>query len=114
MRLRVPRLPRPPSPLSIVPRPQDSACANLYVAENGGNRVRKVALSTATVNTIAGGGSATGTTAGWVDGVGTASLLWGPTDIAVDSASNTLYIGDYTNLAVRAVALGRHVQYRHR
>lgn len=62
---------------------------NLYIAENYGHRVRKIAAQTGVITTVAGTGQA-GTTGD--GGAATSAQLYQPTSIAVDSAGN-LYIG---------------------
>jgi len=72
---------------------------NLYIADFGNNRVRRVDLATGTITTFAGGGSVpTGD-----GGPATAAQINGPFGLAVDSAN--LYIGDTGNNRVRRVDL---------
>ena len=69
---------------------------NIYIADTGNNRVRKI--SGGVITTVAGGGSSV------IDGVlATAEALTAPTSVAVDAAGN-LYIGE-TN-RVRKVSGG--------
>lgn len=65
------------------------AAGNLYIADDGNDRVRRVDVATGTVTTVAGGGSP-------ADGVGdglpaTEARLPGPTGLAFDPAGN-LYV----------------------
>jgi sugar lactone lactonase YvrE len=76
----------------------DSA-GNLYIADTGNSRIRKVANGV--IATVAGGGSGPGNGDG---GSPTGALLF-PEGIAVDSAGN-LYIADAANDSVRRVAGG--------
>jgi trimeric autotransporter adhesin len=82
---------------------QPSACAldsagNLYIADTGNNRIRKV-TPTGVISTVAG----TGTTGSAGDeGPASAALLNGPRGIAVDS-NNDLFIGDTGNNRIREV-----------
>ncbi len=77
----------------------DSA-GNLYIAEQGGNRLRKVFASTGIITTLAGIGTAGFTGDG---AAATSAELNGPTGVAVDSAGN-LYIADEGNGRIREVA----------
>lgn len=72
------------------------AAGNLYVADYGSNRIRKID-SSANVTTIAG------FTSGYTDGTGVAIQFAGPTDIAVNSAGN-LFISDYMNNRIRLLS----------
>src|SRR6202142_4072942 len=76
----------------------DSA-GNLYLADSGNNRVRKVATD-GTITTFAGTG-----TAGYAGdgGAATAAQLDGPGGVAVDSNGN-VFIADTNNSVIRKVA----------
>ena len=72
---------------------------NLYVAENGGNRIRKIDLNTGLITTAAG----TGTPGYNGDGISpTTAQLDFPWDVAFDN-SGTMYIADTGNFRVRKV-----------
>jgi trimeric autotransporter adhesin len=71
---------------------------NLFIADSGNHRVRKV-TSGGTISTVAGNGNA-GFTGD--DGPATSAGLYGPTDVAVDAAGN-LYITDHQNNRIRRV-----------
>ncbi|MFI5112212.1 MAG: choice-of-anchor D domain-containing protein [Terriglobales bacterium] len=75
----------------------DSA-GNLYIADQGNNRIRKVDAS-GTITTVAGNG-----TQGYSgdNGPATSAELSGPPGVAVDSAGN-LYIADFGNSRIRKV-----------
>jgi hypothetical protein len=74
---------------------------NIYFADAGNNRVRKINTS-GIITTVAGNG-----TAGYIGdgGLATAAELNGPYGVAVD-ASGTLFIGDNGNNVVRKVSGG--------
>ncbi|MFD2328337.1 S-layer homology domain-containing protein [Cohnella sp. GCM10020058] len=74
---------------------------NLYIAESGNNRVRKVNTS-GKISTVAGTGVSGFSGNG---GQATAAKLQSPNDVAVDSAGN-LYIADLSNNVVRKVTNG--------
>jgi trimeric autotransporter adhesin len=73
------------SPYDVV---LDSA-GNLYIADNGGCRVRRV--SGGIITTVAGNGSCN---YGGDGGLATSASLGSPTGVALDGAGN-LYIGDF-------------------
>lgn len=70
---------------------------NIYVADNGNHRIRKIAAGTGQVTTIAG------SSAGFLDGVGTAARFNGPIAIATDLIGN-VYVADNNNHAIRKIA----------
>jgi len=72
------------------------ATGNLYIAEYGNNRIRKVTPS-GIISTVAGGGS------GGDGGPATNAWLNGPTGVAVDAAGN-IYIAEYGNNRIRKVS----------
>ncbi|MEO6923914.1 MAG: hypothetical protein ABI142_08815, partial [Bryocella sp.] len=76
---------------------------NLYIAEDGNSRIRKVTAATGTISTVAGNGTPgyvasddNGTTAA------TAAELGNPEYVAVDGAGN-LYLSDSGNSRIRKV-----------
>jgi sugar lactone lactonase YvrE len=75
---------------------------NLYVAESGGHRIRKIDLG-GNVTTIAGDG-----TAGYADGFKTAAKFNVPFGITVDGAGN-LYVADRSNNRIRKIDSGGNV-----
>ena len=77
----------------------DSA-GNLYIADGGGNRIRKV--SSGVISTVAGNGTYG---LGSDHGPAASAQLWDPTGVVVDSAGN-LYIADTGNSCVRKVSNG--------
>jgi len=79
----------------------DSA-GNFYIAESGGNIIRKVTVATGVITTVAGNGTAGYSGDG---GLATSAELNGPVGIAADAAGD-LYIADASNEAVREVNAG--------
>ena len=75
------------------------ASGNVYIADYGNNRIRKVTVSTGIITTIAGNG-----TQGYNgDNIAaTTAELWSPNGVAVDGSGN-VYIADYLNNRVRKV-----------
>jgi sugar lactone lactonase YvrE len=73
---------------------------NLYVADSENSTIRKIALGTGAVTTIAGAAGATGPN----DGVGAAARFSRPNGIASDGAG-TLYVADTYNDVVRQIVL---------
>ncbi len=72
---------------------------NLYIADQGNHRIRKVAAN-GIVSTVAGTGTAG---YGGDGGLATAANLANPASVVVDGAGN-LYIADYGNNLIRTVA----------
>jgi hypothetical protein len=73
------------------------ASGNLFVADAGNHRIRKVVISTQVVTTIAGSGSAALT-----NGLGASAAFKSPSSVAVDASGN-LFVGDTGNFRVRVV-----------
>src|SRR5439155_1415366 len=74
------------------------AGGNLYIADTGNNRIRKVAAATGTITTVAGSGSSLGD-----GGAATSASLCPPRGAAQDASGN-LYIADTDNHRIRKVA----------
>ena len=72
---------------------------NMYIADSSNHRIRKVAVGTGIITTIAGTGTAGYSGDG---GLATGAQLYNPQGVALDSAGN-LYIADYSNSRVRKV-----------
>ncbi len=72
---------------------------NLYFADAGNNRIRRVDARTGIITTVAGNGNPTFAGDG---GLATAASLFLPSDVAVDKAGN-LFIADRGNKRVRKV-----------
>jgi sugar lactone lactonase YvrE len=76
---------------------------NLFVADAGNNEIRKIAISTGVVTTLAGS-----TTSGSADGTGSAASFFGPTGVACDGSGN-LYVVDAKNNEIRKVVIATGV-----
>jgi len=75
------------------------AAGNLYIADYGNDRIRKVSITTGYITTVAGNG----TTIYSGDGISaTSASLSGPTRVALDGAGN-LYIADARHQRIREV-----------
>jgi uncharacterized protein (TIGR03437 family) len=74
------------------------AAGDLYIADNGNNRIRRVAAN-GTITTVAGTGTAGSTGDG---GPATKALLSHPWGVALDS-SGDLFIADYGNSRIREI-----------
>jgi sugar lactone lactonase YvrE len=73
---------------------------NLYIADTGNQRIRKVAADSGTITTVAGNGNPG---LGGDGGLATSAQLYNPSGVAVDASGN-LYIADTSNHRVRKVA----------
>jgi sugar lactone lactonase YvrE len=73
---------------------------NLYVADTGGETIRKIVVATGQVTTIAGSPGVFGS----ADGVGAAAQFGAPVGIAADDAGN-LYVADSENNTIRKVVI---------
>jgi hypothetical protein len=80
------------------------AAGNLYIADAGNERIRKVAAATGFISTVAGNGVA-GYNPSQDTGTSGATLaeLNDPTGVAIDGTGN-LYIADYDNNRIRKVS----------
>jgi sugar lactone lactonase YvrE len=76
------------------------AAGDLYIADNGNHRIRKV--SGGTITTVAGNGNPGFSGDG---GTATAASLHSPTQVAVDAAGN-VYVADLANNRIRKVSGG--------
>src|SRR5439155_21576836 len=77
------------------------AANNLYIADTGNNRIRRVSAGGTAITAVAGNGQASFSG----DGQATLVALNGPTGVAVDSGNN-VYIADANNDRVRKVTPG--------
>ncbi|MCB1194180.1 MAG: hypothetical protein KDK90_27335, partial [Leptospiraceae bacterium] len=69
---------------------------NLYVADTGNNKIRKVVISSGVVTTLAGSGSI-----GSTDATGTSASFYNPNGITTDGTK--LYINDLFNHKIRVM-----------
>jgi sugar lactone lactonase YvrE len=72
------------------------ACGNLYIADTGNNKIRKISPM-GVVTTVAGTG-----VGGSVDGDRSQASFLAPTDVAVDALGN-LYVADISNNKIRKI-----------
>ena len=77
----------------------DAANQNLYVADYGANKIRKIVIATGVVTTLAGTGTAT-----FADGTGTTASFNAPFGITIDSSGN-LFVCDVTNNRIRKIVI---------
>jgi len=68
---------------------------NLYVADYGNHRIRKIVISTGVVTTLAGSSS------GSTDATGTSASFYSPKGITTDGTN--LYVSDYSNHRIRKI-----------
>jgi hypothetical protein len=76
---------------------------NLYVCDTWTNIIRKIAINSAAVTTIAGLAGESGS----IDGTGTAARFNGPRGLATDGVN--LYVNDSNNATVRKIVLSNMV-----
>jgi uncharacterized protein (TIGR03437 family) len=74
---------------------------NLYIADYGNNRVRKVSVTTGTITTVAGSGSTNGAVGD--GGPATSATVSGPAGVALDNAGN-IFIADFVDNRIRKVS----------
>jgi hypothetical protein len=74
---------------------------NIYIADAGNNRIRKVSASSGVISTVAGNGTGA---YGGDDSAAIAANLKFPTGVAVDNSGN-IYIADQQNNRIRKVAV---------
>jgi sugar lactone lactonase YvrE/outer membrane protein OmpA-like peptidoglycan-associated protein len=87
--------------LSQFSNPQDVAvdvAGNVYVADAGNNRIRKIDQTTGIVSTLAGNGTASSTNGA----TGALSSFTNPYGLALDASGN-LYVGEFSGRRVRKV-----------
>ncbi len=77
---------------------------DVYVADTGNNRIRKIVVNTGVVTTLAGNGAP-----GSNDGTGVAAQFNGPSGIALDGDGTNLYVADTYNSSIRKIELSTGV-----
>ncbi len=82
------------------------AAGNVYIADGGTGRIRKVTASTGIITTVAGNGTSGYSGDG---GQATSAMLNEPYGVAVDSAGN-VYIADMINSRIRVVGENQAAQ----
>jgi sugar lactone lactonase YvrE len=70
---------------------------NLYVADTGNGRIRKIVISTGEVTTLAG------SSYGYADGTGIAAQFYNPYDITTEGTN--LYVSDMYNHRIRKIVI---------
>lgn len=91
-----------PAALAQLNQPNDvvlDSAGNIYIADTGNNKIRKVTVATGIITTIAGTGAAS---FGGDTGVATNAQLNQPTGLAVDSLGN-VYVADTGNNRIREI-----------
>ena len=73
---------------------------NLYVADTGNNKVRKIVIATAVVSSLTGAAS-TATATGFIDGTGAAATFNQPSGITSDGAN--LFVSEVGNSVIRKI-----------
>ena len=74
---------------------------NVYIADTGNHKIRRVTVSSGLITTFAGRGSVGSSGDG---GAATSAALYSPCGVAVDSSGN-VYIADHGNHKIRRVAV---------
>jgi sugar lactone lactonase YvrE len=80
--------------------------SNLYVADTGNNKIRKIVIATGVVSSVTGAADTT-VDAGAADGAGTAAAFNNPSSITSDGSN--LYVADTGNNKIRKVAIATDV-----
>jgi len=73
---------------------------NLYLADQGDSNIRKIEIASRAVTTIAGSAAGPGSF-GYMDGIGTATMFYGPVGLTSDGAN--LFVADAGNNAIRKI-----------
>jgi DNA-binding beta-propeller fold protein YncE len=80
-----------------------SIAGDVFIADSGNRRIRRIRLATGAIETVAGSGRAT---RAMEEGVAVDAAFWNPYGIALDAADN-LYVADYLNHRLCRVNLRR-------
>jgi DNA-binding beta-propeller fold protein YncE len=78
---------------------------NLFVAEFENHTIRKIAIDTGTVTTVAGAPMEPGS----ANGAGGAARFKDPTDLAYDRSTDTLYVADVGNGLIRRIDIATNM-----
>ncbi len=81
----------------------DPAGTNLFVADSGNHRIRKIVIATGSVTTLAGNGLGSIDGTGWTGAVPGTGLFHVPYALALDPAGTKLYVCDEGNRRIRKV-----------
>jgi len=79
---------------------------NLFVAEQGNNKIRRINIATGNVSSLTGAGS-TKSAAGATDGPGNTALFNSPTGLTTDGLN--LYVADLNNNKIRKIVIATGV-----
>jgi sugar lactone lactonase YvrE len=80
-----------------------SMAGDVFIADSGNRRIRRIRLATGTIETVAGSGRAA---RAMEEGVAVDAAFWNPNGIVLDAADN-LYVADYLNHRLCRVNLRR-------
>jgi DNA-binding beta-propeller fold protein YncE len=83
----------------------DSTNTNLYVADYGNHRIRRIVIATGQVTTLAGPND-TILTSGSTDGTGTTALFFSPNGVVVHPTTGNMYVADRDGNKIRMVTTG--------
>ena len=87
----------------------DGNGTTVYVVEEGNSCIRKIAVSTRAVTTLAGGNYNVANPYGYTDGAGTVAQFGNLTGITVDRTGATVYVADQGNNCIRKIVVATAV-----